>query len=140
MAWRGDFRFPAVAVPDYAAAPMRLLDRYLLRELLLPLAFCLCGFVVVFITMDLFNQLNEFRNKALSAAEVVELKMIVQDEDEPAALDFLRRLRRKVVEIERRQRPFFLLQAIEPGLQLLPRPLGMGAVGVLDLPRLFRLG
>lgn len=39
---------------------------------------------------------------ALSAEEVVELKVIVQDEDEPAALDFLRRLRRKVVEIERR--------------------------------------
>lgn len=38
----------------------------------------------------------------LSAGEVVELKMIVQDEDEQAALDFLRRLRRKVAEIERR--------------------------------------
>lgn len=39
---------------------------------------------------------------SLSAEEVVELKMIVQDEDETAALDFLRRLRRKVVELERR--------------------------------------
>jgi hypothetical protein len=39
---------------------------------------------------------------ALSAEEVVELKMIVQDEDEAAALDFLRLLRRKVQEIERR--------------------------------------
>ncbi len=39
---------------------------------------------------------------ALSAEEVVELKMIVQDEDEAAALDFVRRLRRKVLEIERR--------------------------------------
>ena len=38
----------------------------------------------------------------LTAEEVVELKMIVQDEDEPAALDFLRRLRRKVYLIERR--------------------------------------
>ena len=38
----------------------------------------------------------------LSPEEVVELKMIVQDEDEAAALDFVRRLRRKVVEIERR--------------------------------------
>lgn len=38
----------------------------------------------------------------LTAEEVVELKMIVQDEDEPAALDFVRRLRRKVVEIEQR--------------------------------------
>jgi hypothetical protein len=38
----------------------------------------------------------------LSAEEVVELKMIVQDEDESAALDYVRRLRRKVIEIERR--------------------------------------
>jgi lipopolysaccharide export system permease protein len=55
---------------------MRLLDRYLLRELLLPLAFCLCGFVVVFITMDLFNQLNDFRNKGLSGAEVAEYYLV----------------------------------------------------------------
>lgn len=39
---------------------------------------------------------------SLSAEEVVELKMIAQDEDEVAALDFIRRLRRKVLEIERR--------------------------------------
>jgi hypothetical protein len=39
---------------------------------------------------------------AFSPEEVVELKMIVQDEDEPAALDFLRRLRRRVQEVERR--------------------------------------
>lgn len=39
---------------------------------------------------------------ALSAEEVIELKMIVQDEDTEAALAFLRRLRRKVWEIERR--------------------------------------
>ena len=38
----------------------------------------------------------------LSAEEVVELKMIVQDEDEAGALDFVRKLRRKVQEIERR--------------------------------------
>jgi hypothetical protein len=34
--------------------------------------------------------------------EIVELKMIVQDEDGDAALAFLRKLRRKVLEIERR--------------------------------------
>jgi len=55
---------------------MRLLDRYLLRELLMPLAFCLCGFVMFFITLDLFNQLNEFRNKQLSAAEVAEYYLV----------------------------------------------------------------
>jgi hypothetical protein len=39
---------------------------------------------------------------ALTAEEVVHLKMIVQDEDELAALDFVRLLRRKVQEVERR--------------------------------------
>ncbi len=38
----------------------------------------------------------------LSNEEIVELKMIVQDEDEAAALDYLRRLKRKVVEIEQK--------------------------------------
>lgn len=38
----------------------------------------------------------------LSPEDVIELKMIVQDEDAQAALDLLRRLRKKVLEIERR--------------------------------------
>jgi hypothetical protein len=37
-----------------------------------------------------------------SPAEVVELKMIVQDEDEAAALQYLRALRRRVMEVEQR--------------------------------------
>jgi len=38
----------------------------------------------------------------LTAREVVELKMIVQDEDEAAALELLQQLRRKIDEVERR--------------------------------------
>jgi hypothetical protein len=38
----------------------------------------------------------------LEPEEVVELKMIVQDEDETGALDYVRRLRRKVLEVEQR--------------------------------------
>jgi hypothetical protein len=38
----------------------------------------------------------------LSDQEVVELKMIVQDEDEAEALAFLRQLKRKVLEVEQR--------------------------------------
>jgi hypothetical protein len=38
----------------------------------------------------------------LSDQEVVDLKMIVQDEDEQGALDFLRQLKRKVLEIEQK--------------------------------------
>jgi hypothetical protein len=39
---------------------------------------------------------------ALSNEEVIELKMLVQDEDEAGALDYLRRLKRKVVELEQK--------------------------------------
>ncbi len=38
----------------------------------------------------------------LSDEEVVNLKMIVQDEDEAEALAFLRQLKRKVLEVEQR--------------------------------------
>ena len=39
---------------------------------------------------------------ALSEEEVIELKMIVQDEDEAGALEYLRRMRRRITEIEQR--------------------------------------
>jgi len=39
---------------------------------------------------------------ALSVEEVIELKMIVQDEDEAGALEYLRRMRRRIAEIEQR--------------------------------------
>ncbi len=39
---------------------------------------------------------------ALSPEEVMDLKMIVQDEDAAAALAFVRRLRQRVLEVERR--------------------------------------
>ena len=38
----------------------------------------------------------------LSTEEIIELKMLVQDEDEAGALDYLRRLKRKVVELEQK--------------------------------------
>jgi hypothetical protein len=39
---------------------------------------------------------------ALSEEEVIDLKMIVQDEDEAGALEYLRRMRRRIAEIEQR--------------------------------------
>jgi lipopolysaccharide export system permease protein len=49
---------------------MRLLDRYILRELLLPLAYCLGGFLVIFITFDLFNQLADFHKNKLTSGDI----------------------------------------------------------------------
>lgn len=51
---------------------MRLLDRYLLRELLLPLTFCLGGFLVSFITFDLFESIADFQRLKLSPGEILE--------------------------------------------------------------------
>jgi lipopolysaccharide export system permease protein len=50
---------------------MRLLDRYLLRELCVPLAYCLAGFLIFWISFDLFSDIEDFQKAHLTAAEVV---------------------------------------------------------------------
>jgi lipopolysaccharide export system permease protein len=62
-------RLPALAT---VRALMRLLDRYLLRELLPPLAYCLGGFLITFIAFDLFNSLSEFQRDQLTAGDILE--------------------------------------------------------------------
>jgi lipopolysaccharide export system permease protein len=49
---------------------MRLLDRYLLRELLVPFGYCLVGFLIFWLTFDLFGQLSDFQKLKLSAEEI----------------------------------------------------------------------
>ncbi len=51
---------------------MRLLDRYLLRELAVPLAFCLAGFLVFWISFDLLAQMDEFHEAHLAAQQVAQ--------------------------------------------------------------------
>jgi lipopolysaccharide export system permease protein len=52
---------------------MRLLDRYLLRELLIPFSYCLSGFLIFWMTFDLFANLSEYQNKyRLKPIEVAE--------------------------------------------------------------------
>ena len=51
---------------------MRLLDRYLFRELLAPLAYCLGGFLIFWISFDAFKSLSEFQDDKLHLADVVE--------------------------------------------------------------------
>ena len=55
---------------------MRLLDRYLLRELLIPLGFCLCGFLIFWVAFDLFGNLGEYQNRHLHAWDVVVLYVV----------------------------------------------------------------
>jgi lipopolysaccharide export system permease protein len=52
---------------------MRLLDRYLLRELLIPLFFCLSGFLIFVIAFSLFAELNRYQENKLGVQDVLEL-------------------------------------------------------------------
>ena len=51
---------------------MRLLDRYLFRELLTPLAYCLGGLVVLGNCFSLFGELSELQERKLHLIDVIE--------------------------------------------------------------------
>src|SRR2546425_4257748 len=51
---------------------MRLLDRYLLRELLGPFAYCLSGFLIFSIAVDLLDELANLQKLRLQAMDVLE--------------------------------------------------------------------
>jgi lipopolysaccharide export system permease protein len=55
---------------------MRLLDRYLLRELLIPLGFCLCGFLIFWIAFDLFSELGKYQENNLQFLDVAEYYLV----------------------------------------------------------------
>lgn len=52
---------------------MRLLDRYLLRELLIPLSFCLIGFLIFLLFAELVTSLNSYQENHLTLRDVAEL-------------------------------------------------------------------
>ena len=52
---------------------MRMLDRYLLRELLVPLFYCLVGFQVFWLAFDLYSHLDEYRDVGLSSSQITQL-------------------------------------------------------------------
>jgi len=51
---------------------MRLLDRYLLRESLMPIGYCLAFFFVFWVSFDLIGDLDELQQRQLSVREVAE--------------------------------------------------------------------
>ena len=51
---------------------MRLLDRYLLRELLVPLAYCLAGLVLFLIAADLFANLSQYQKLKMHGNDIAE--------------------------------------------------------------------
>jgi lipopolysaccharide export system permease protein len=59
---------------------MRLLDRYLLRELLMPFAYCLGGFLLLWISSDLFDSIGDFKEAGLSALDIAEYYVVKSPE------------------------------------------------------------
>jgi lipopolysaccharide export system permease protein len=55
---------------DYAEQFMRLLDRYLLRELLIPLGYCLSGFLIFWVSFDLLSELSGFQEDGVEAIQI----------------------------------------------------------------------
>jgi lipopolysaccharide export system permease protein len=60
---------------------MRLLDRYLLRELLIPLGYCLCGFLLVLTSADLFRRLGDFQRKNLTFQDIARYYLVTLPEN-----------------------------------------------------------
>jgi lipopolysaccharide export system permease protein len=59
---------------------VRLLDRYLLRELLVPLGYCLGGFLVFYVAFDLVFQINRFLDAHLLFFDIVEYYVVTLPE------------------------------------------------------------
>jgi LPS export ABC transporter permease LptG len=59
---------------------MRLLDRYLLRELLAPFAYCLGGFLMFWISSDMFKEMGEFQKARMNLADIAEYYFVVSPE------------------------------------------------------------
>ena len=55
---------------------MRLLDRYLLREFFVPLGYCLCGFLILWIFFDLFAETNTFQSKKLHGGDIAQYYLV----------------------------------------------------------------
>lgn len=59
---------------------MRLLDRYLLRELLVPLGYCLAGFLIFYVAFDLIFEINKFQEGHLLFLDVVKYYVVTLPE------------------------------------------------------------
>jgi len=55
---------------------MRLLDRYLLRELVVPFIYCLGGFVICWISFDLFTEISDLHERELLPMDIAELYLV----------------------------------------------------------------
>jgi lipopolysaccharide export system permease protein len=59
---------------------MRLLDRYLFRELITPLAYCLGGFLISCICFDAFKSMSDFQDARLHLGDIVDYYLAMTPE------------------------------------------------------------
>jgi lipopolysaccharide export system permease protein len=59
---------------------VRLLDRYLLRELLVPLGYCLAGFLIFYVAFDLIFDIGKFQDARMRFLDVVEYYIVTLPE------------------------------------------------------------
>jgi len=59
---------------------MRLLDRYLLRGLFVPLAYCLGGFLIFYVAFDLIFRINSFQERHLTPGDIAEYYVVTLPE------------------------------------------------------------
>ncbi len=55
---------------------MRLLDRYLLRELLVPFGYCLGSILIFWVTSELFKELGDFQKSQMRAGDIAEYYLV----------------------------------------------------------------
>ena len=60
---------------------MKILDRYLLRTLLVPLSYCLSGFIMLYIVFDLFSNLPDFIEGKTPLADIFLFYLILIPRD-----------------------------------------------------------
>ncbi|HEY3762045.1 MAG TPA: LptF/LptG family permease [Verrucomicrobiae bacterium] len=70
---------PPRGIAEYPVA-MRLLDRYLFRELFTPLAYCLGGFLIFWISWNLFNDLDKLQQAKLHLLDIIEYSIAMTPE------------------------------------------------------------
>lgn len=56
---------------------MRLLDRYLLRELIVPFSYCLAGFLIFWVSCDLLTQMSDYQKLRLRPRDLVDLYIVM---------------------------------------------------------------
>ena len=68
----GEAEIERAAVGTVASAPMRLLDRYQLREFLVAFGYCLAGILVFWLSFELLGEMGDLRKRGVGVLATIE--------------------------------------------------------------------